>query len=58
MKADAAAALQSPRMQLFSLRILNSMKPPRSPILGDGQRTRYNKARAIEEKYDGKVLVD
>ena len=52
LEADAVAALQSPRMQLLSLGILNSMKPPRNPRLGDDQRTKYDMPRAIEDKHD------
>lgn len=46
----SAAALQSPRIQLFSLGILNSMKPSRNPRPED-QRTKYEMAGHIEDKH-------
>lgn len=52
-EALAAAALQSPRIQLFSLGILNSMEPPeKAKTRGrEDQRTKYDMARHMEDKH-------
>ena len=56
-EAVAAAALQSPRVQLLSFGVPKSVKPSRNPRLGD-QETKWEMAGSIDDMHDVESAAD